>query len=293
MVEDIFMAERKIPTEAHYGEMTSAPQAYLRNITGFTLLNKEEEVTLARAIHGDDPEARDEALSRLATSNLRLVIKIANQFLGRGISRHDLISEGNVGLLTAAKKFRPDKGARFSTYSAWWIKQSMRRAIAEQSRTIRIPVQSLEKIHKVMGTISRLSKTLERIPSDKEVGDEVNLSPRTVSRLRHVSLSTYSINELLVEGENNEIGDIIPDPNSPPPDKILCDVELINKLYDLIEEFDERERKILIMRFGLDGEGTMTLEETGLAVGCTRERVRQLQNLAISKLRITMKAKGF
>lgn len=287
------MVVKSSSIEAYHGEIASAPQAYLRNITNFTLLNREEEVTLAKAIHGDDPVARDEALSLLTTSNLRLVIKIANQFLSRGISRHDLISEGNVGLLTAAKKFMPDKGARFSTYSAWWIKQSMRRAIAEQSRTIRIPVQSLEKIHRVLGTISRLKKDLNRIPSDKEVGDEVNLSPRTVSRLRHVSLSTHSINELLVEGENNEVGDIIPDPNSPPPDKILCDVELINKLYDLIEEFDERERKILIMRFGLDGEGTMTLEDTGLAVGCTRERVRQLQNLAISKLRTTMKAKGF
>jgi len=287
------MAVKSSSIDAYHGEIASAPQAYLRNITGFTLLTREEEVTLAKAVHGTDSEARDEALSLLTTSNLRLVIKIANQFLSRGISRHDLISEGNVGLLIAAKKFKPDKGARFSTYSAWWIKQSMRRAIAEQSRTIRIPVQSLEKIHKVLGTISRLKKKLERVPSDKEVGDEVNLSPRTVSRLRHVSLSTHSINELLVEGENNEVGDIIPDPNSIPPDKILCDVELINKLYDLIEEFDERERKILIMRFGLDGEGTMTLEDTGLAVGCTRERVRQLQNIAISKLRRTMKARGF
>jgi RNA polymerase primary sigma factor len=287
------MAVKSSSIDAYHGEIATAPQAYLRNITNFTLLTREEEVTLAKAIHGNDPEARDEALSLLTTSNLRLVIKIANQFLSRGISRHDLISEGNIGLLIAAKKFKPDKGARFSTYSAWWIKQSMRRAIAEQSRTIRIPVQSLEKIHKVLGTISRLEKKLERVPSDKEVGDEVNLSPRTVSRLRHVSLSTHSINELLVEGENNEVGDIIPDPNSLPPDKILCDVELINKLYDLIEEFDERERKILIMRFGLDGEGAMTLEDTGLAVGCTRERVRQLQNIAISKLRRTMKARGF
>jgi RNA polymerase primary sigma factor len=287
------MAVKSSSIDAYHGEIATAPQAYLRNITNFTLLTREEEVTLAKAIHGNDPEARDEALSLLTTSNLRLVIKIANQFLSRGISRHDLISEGNIGLLIAAKKFKPDKGARFSTYSAWWIKQSMRRAIAEQSRTIRIPVQSLEKIHKVLGTISRLEKKLERVPSDKEVGDEVNLSPRTVSRLRHVSLSTHSINELLVEGENSEVGDTIPDPNSLPPDKILCDVELINKLYDLIEEFDERERKILIMRFGLDGEGAMTLEDTGLAVGCTRERVRQLQNIAISKLRRTMKARGF
>lgn len=287
------MVVKKSSAKVDYGEISSAQQAYLRNITGFTLLTREEEVTLAQTIHSGDSVARDEALSKLATSNLRLVIKIANQFLGRGISRHDLISEGNVGLLIAAGRFRPDKGARFSTYSAWWIKQSMRRAIAEQSRTIRIPVQSLGKIHKVMGTIARLKKELQRMPSDKEVGDEVNLSPHTVSRLRHVSLSTSSINELLVEGESNEVSDIISDPNSLPPDKILCDVELINKLYDLIEGFDERERKILIMRFGLDGEGTMTLEETGLAVGCTRERVRQLQNLAISKLRMTMKAQGF
>ena len=287
------MVEKKRVSEENNSEIASAPQAYLRNITGFTLLTQAEEVTLAEAIHGTDPDARDEALSLLTTSNLRLVIKIANQFLSRGISRHDLISEGNVGLLIAAKKFLPNKGARFSTYSAWWIKQAMRRAIAEQSRTIRIPVQSLEKIHKVLGTIARLKKEFNRIPSDKEVGDEVSLSARTVSRLRHVSLSTYSINELLVEGEHNEMGDILQDPNSLPPDQILCDVELMNKLYDLIEGFDERERKILIMRFGLDGEGTMTLEETGLAVGCTRERVRQLQNLAISKLRISMKATGF
>lgn len=263
----------------------TASQVYMRNIIDFSLLSPEEEVELAEAIQGDDQKAHDEAKAKLVKGNLRLVVKIANEFLNRGLSKHDLISEGNIGLMTAAEKFDPTKGAKFSTYSTWWIKQAMRRAIAEQSRTIRIPVQSVEKINKIIGTIKKMKKELGRMPSDEEVGECLNLSRRTVAELRHVSLATYSLNDPLSEGESGEVGDIIPDASNNTPDEMLGEIESMGKLHELIESLDDRERQVLKMRFGLDGNGVMTLEDVGLAVGCTRERVRQIQNKAVRKLK--------
>jgi RNA polymerase primary sigma factor len=259
-------------------------QVYMRNIIDFSLLTPEEELKLAEAIHGEDPIAHEEAKAKLVKANLRLVVKIANEFMGRGLSKHDLISEGNIGLMTAAEKFDPSKGAKFSTYSTWWIKQSMRRAIAEQSRTIRIPVQSVEKIAKIRKAQKLLTKELDRPPSDQEVAEYLDLSPRTVSELRHASLSTSSLNQPIVSGEDGEIQDFIPDTLENTPDNVLGDSESLSHLHELVKRLSEREQKVLEMRFGLNGHKVMTLEEVGDAVGCTRERVRQIQNKAIKKL---------
>ncbi len=259
-------------------------QVYMRNIIDFALLSPDEEVQLAAAIHSGNQKAHDEAKAKIVRANLRLVVKIANEFLNRGLSKHDLISEGNIGLMTAAEKFDPSKGAKFSTYSTWWIKQAMRRAIAEQSRTIRIPVQSVSKINKIKRAQREMKAHLGRVPTNNEIAEHLELSPRTVRELRHASLNTSSLNEPIIDGEAGEMQDFISDKPELSPDNVLGDIESLKHLYVLVERLCEREQQVLKMRFGLDGNPVMTLEDVGLAVGCTRERVRQIQNKAIKKL---------
>lgn len=259
-------------------------QVYMRNIVDFELLSPDEEVQLAEAIHSGDQKAHDEAKAKIVRANLRLVVKIANEFMNRGLSKHDLISEGNIGLMTASEKFDPSKGAKFSTYSTWWIKQAMRRAIAEQSRTIRIPVQSVGKINKIKRAQRELKLETGKTPTDEEIAERLGLSPRTVRELRHASLNTSSLNEPIVDGESGEMQDFISDRPELSPDNVLGDIESLKHLYVLVERLSPREQQVLRMRFGLDGNPVMTLEDVGSAVGCTRERVRQIQNKAIKKL---------
>lgn len=278
------MSAGKVAKKKQSDNPMTTSQVYMRNIIDFSLLSPEEEVKLAEEIKSDDKVVHDAARTKLVKANLRLVVKIANEFMGRGLAKHDLISEGNIGLMTAAEKFDPGKGAKFSTYSTWWIKQAMRRAIAEQSRTIRIPVQSVEKINRIKRAQKELAKTLGRNPTDQELADMLELSRRTVSELRHTNLSTSSLNEPIIHGEEGEIQDFIPDKQEHAPDRILGDSETLDLLRSLVEQLCPREREVLQMRFGLDGNQVMTLEEVGEAVGCTRERVRQIQNKAIKKL---------
>lgn len=259
-------------------------QVYMRNIIDFSLLSPEEETKLAEEIKSDNPLIHDAAKTKLVKANLRLVVKLAQEFMNRGLAKHDLIAEGNIGLMTAADKFDPAKGAKFSTYSAWWIKQAMRRAIAEQSRTIRIPVQSIEKISRIKKAQKELTVKLGRSPTDQELADELDICRRTIAELRHTSLSTSSLNERILEGEDGEIQDFIPDKQEHMPDRLLGESENMVQLQNLVEQLGDREREVLQMRFGLDGRQVMTLEEVGVAVGCTRERVRQIQNNAIKKL---------
>ncbi|MFA7230776.1 MAG: sigma-70 family RNA polymerase sigma factor [Victivallaceae bacterium] len=270
--------------KTHADNPMTTSQVYMRNIIDFSLLSPAEEVILAKAIQSGDEKAHDEAKATLIKANLRLVVKIANEFMNRGLSKHDLISEGNIGLMTAAEKFDPAKGAKFSTYSTWWIKQSMRRAIAEQSRTIRIPVQSVDKINKIKRTQKELMVKLGRMPTDVELSEVLEFSPRTISELRHTNLSTSSLNEPIVSGEDGEMQDFIPDKAGYAPDTILGDAESLSQLSKLVEKLTDREREVLKLRFGLEGCQIMTLEDVGLAVGCTRERVRQIQNKAIKTL---------
>ncbi|MDD5697742.1 MAG: RNA polymerase sigma factor RpoD/SigA [Victivallaceae bacterium] len=266
-----------------HNPMTTS-QVYMRNIVDFALLSPDEEIQLAEAIHSGDQKAHDEAKAKIVRANLRLVVKIANEFMNRGLSKHDLISEGNIGLMTASEKFDPSKGAKFSTYSTWWVKQAMRRAIAEQSRTIRIPVQSVGKINKIKRAQRELKIELGRMPTNNEIAERLNLSLRTVAELRHANLNTSSLNEPIVDGETGEMQDFISDKPELSPDNVLGDVESMKHLYVLVDRLSEREKQVLKMRFGLDGNPIMTLEDVGTAVGCTRERVRQIQNKAIKKL---------
>ena len=260
-------------------------KTYMNEIGQISLVTKEQEVFLAAAIHGADNSAHDEARKTLIKANLRLVVKIAHDFKGLGLPLLDLISEGNIGLMRAVEKFDPAKGAKFSSYAAWWIKQSMRRALANQSRIIRIPVQSAGKINKIKSIRTKLAEKLGREPTDAEIAKDLDFSERTVAGLRLADLRTFSLHDPIQQGEDGEFQDIIPDRGAQTPDRILSDVESVSRLVDLLSELDERERMILKMRFGLDGARPKTLEEVSQTIGRTRERVRQIQNQALSKLR--------
>ena len=260
-------------------------KVYMQDIGQISLVSKSEEVDLAAKIHGRDTGEHDEARAPLIQANLRLVVKIAHDFKGLGLPLLDLISEGNIGLMRAVEKFDPAKGAKFSSYAAWWIKQSMRRALANQSRTIRIPVQSAGKINKIKSVRMKLAEKLGREPSDAEIAANLDFSERTVAGLRLADLKTFSLHDPIQQGEDGEFQDIIPDRGAMTPDRILGDVESIKRLVELLRDLDERERMILKMRFGLDNNRPRTLEEVSQEIGRTRERVRQIQNQALSKLK--------
>ena len=267
------------------GSKNDTMKVYMQDIGQISLVSKKEEVELAAAIHGNNEQAHDDARAVLIQANLRLVVKIAHDFKGLGLPLLDLISEGNIGLMRAVEKFDPAKGAKFSSYAAWWVKQSMRRALANQSRTIRIPVQSAGKINKIKSVRMKLAEELGREPTDAEIAKHLDFSERTVAGLRLADLRTFSLHDPIQQGEDGEFQDIIPDRRAMTPDQILGDVESVDRLLDLLEDLDGRERLILQMRFGLDGSRARTLEEVSQQIGRTRERVRQIQNQALTKLK--------
>jgi len=254
---------------------------YMQSIAQYPLISQEEEEKLAERIAKGDSEARE----TLIRSNLRLVVKIAHDFKGLGLPLLDLISEGNIGLMRAVEKFDPSKGAKLSSYAAWWIKQSMRRALANQARTIRIPVQSASKIGKIQNAKTQLTQKLGREPTDKEIANEVNLTERTVVGLRQGKTSTISIFDPIQNGADGEFKDIIPDEKTFSPSDIVQDEETLIHMMELTQHLEERERVILNLRFGLQGNKPKTLEEVSRSIGRTRERVRQIQNQALDKLR--------
>ena len=267
------------------GSKNDTMKLYMEEIGLISLVNKSEEADLAKKIHGEDVLAHEAARDVLIKANLRLVVKIAHDFKGLGLPLLDLISEGNIGLMRAVEKFDPAKGAKFSSYAAWWIKQSMRRALANQSRTIRIPVQSAGKITKIKSVKMKLAEDLGREPTDAEIAKHLDFSVRTVAGLRLADLRTFSLHDPIQQGEEGEFQDIIPDRAATTPDQILSDVESVDRLVALLDDLEEREKLILKMRFGMDGYRERTLEEVSQAIGRTRERVRQIQNQALVKLR--------
>ena len=260
-------------------------RVYMHDIGQISLVSKDQEVSLAARIHGRNHDSHDEARATLIEANLRLVVKIAHDFKGLGLPLLDLISEGNIGLMRAVEKFDPSKGAKFSSYAAWWIKQSMRRALANQSRVIRIPVQSAGKINKIKSVKLKLMEKLGREPTDDEIAANLGFSGRTVTGLRLADLRTFSLHDPIQQGEDGEFQDIIPDQEAMTPDRILGDEESVHRLLSLLSKLDDRERLILQLRFGLDGKRPKTLEEVSQEIRRTRERVRQIQNQALAKLR--------
>lgn len=254
---------------------------YMQDIERFPLIGLDEEAELAKGIS----EGSQAAMSKLIESNLRLVVKIAHDFKGLGLPLLDLISEGNIGLMRAAEKFDPQKGAKFSSYSAWWIKQAMRRALANQSRTIRVPVQSAAKMNRIRAERGHLAMELGREPTTREIARTLQMSERTVANLRKLESTWISLQEPIQEGEASEIEQLIPDTSAPTPDVQVAEKDTSEYLIHLIENLEDRESAVLRMRFGLDGAPPKTLEQVSNSVGRTRERIRQIQNRALAKLR--------
>ena len=222
----------------------------------------------------------------LIEKNLRLVLKIANDFLGRGLPWDDLVSEGNRGLMTAARRYNPERGAKFSTYSALWIKQAIRQAIAEQAQTVRVPIGTQQNFRRIERSVRELETSLGREPTDEEVAEAAKVPLVTVLRLRNNRQADMQSLNTLIAGDQDgtELQDFFADEETPPPDMALRDIEDIEQLLALLETLSDREKKVLKMRFGLDGEAILTLDEVGKQLNCTNERVRQIQNEALRKL---------
>lgn len=264
---------------------TNTIPRYMNEIMKYPLLSEEQEKSLAEQVHGEDRALREKARTTLIHSNLRLVVKIAHEFQGRGLQFSDLISEGNLGLMQAVDKFDPGKGVRFSTYAALWIKQFMRRAVPDQSGAIRIPVQAVIWIGKLKKATAKLTDKLGRTPTDKELAMELSIQERTVAEIRLSCISTTSIHAPLVQGEDGTFEDVISDSKSKMPDEILDSKESVRYLVSLLDELDPRERKVIRLRYGLDGNRPRTLDEISMLISRSRERVRQIQKLALDKLR--------
>jgi RNA polymerase primary sigma factor len=268
-------------------ESDSSLKLYLREISKTPLLTPDEEVELAKRIKKGDKEAR----SHMIRANLRLVVKIAQDYSGYGLPISDLISEGNIGLMKAVERFDPKKGGKLSTYAAWWIKQSIKRALANQSKTIRLPVHMVDKIAKMRRISTMLAEALGREPTDEELAEEIGLPRRKLAMLKQASQRPTSLDAPINEGEATEYGEIIGDERAVNPLEMLSDKNLQGQLDGLLSVLDERERKIIDERFGLTGKKPMTLEEVGRQFGVTRERIRQLQNSALTKMRRALRKK--
>jgi RNA polymerase primary sigma factor len=259
----------------------SGIKIYLREIGKTALLTPEQEVELAGKIKKGDKEA----FSLMVRSNLRLVVKIAQDYANLGMPLLDLISEGNIGLMKGVERFDSTKGAKFSTYGAWWIKQSIKRALANQSKTIRLPVHLVDKISKIRRVAVQMSEELGREPTDEELAEEVGISPSKVSQLKTVSIRPASLDAPVGDDNATEFGELVCDAEAQTPFEELRDQDLRDEVGDLLSVLDEREKKIIFSRFGLDGGKSKTLEDVGEKFGVTRERIRQLQNIAILKMR--------
>jgi RNA polymerase primary sigma factor len=262
----------------------SSLRLYLCEIGTVKLLTPEEEIALAVRIRKGDKKAREEMIK----ANLRLVVKIARDYEGIGLPLLDLISEGNIGLMKAVERFDPSKGAKLSTYGAWWIKQSIKRALANQSKTIRVPVHMVDKISKMHRAATRLHEELGREPTDEELGQELRISASRVAQMRLAATRPASLDAPISSEDSNTFGEVVEDENATSPYEQLADKAVAGILQDLMKTLSAREANILRARFGLDGGPQKTLEEVAEQCGVTRERVRQLQNVALRKLRRMM-----
>jgi RNA polymerase primary sigma factor len=274
-------ADLGAPVDRDPREGASSIHLYMREVGQVALLTPAEEVELAARIKGGDDEARQ----HMIRANLRLVVKIAREYEGLGLPLLDLINEGNIGLMRAVDKFEPAKGAKFSTYSSWWIKQSVRRAIANQAKTIRLPSHVIDKLCRLKRAELKLQEELGREPSSEELGEAVGMPARKVEALRTAAIRPASLEMSLGDGETSRLADLVPDEKVGDPCQELDDRTTTDQLRDLLKHLDAREARILRYRFGLDGGAEKTLEEVGEYFGVTRERIRQLQNVALGKLR--------
>lgn len=255
---------------------------YLREIGKIPLLNAEEELALAQRVVSGDKKAKDQ----MAEANMRLVVSIAKRYVGRGLDLLDLIQEGNTGLLRAVEKFDPDKGFKFSTYATWWIRQAITRAIADQARTIRIPVHMVETINKLLRTQRRLTQELNREPSNEEIAKEMEIEVDKVEHIMKIKQDISSLDASIRDDEEDSVlADFIEDDDAVTPEESATGQLLKEQVKDMLGALTEREQKILKLRFGLEDGKSHTLEEVGQEFSVTRERIRQIEAKALAKLR--------
>ena len=256
-------------------------QLYLRQIAQYPLLTPAEEIKLAAKIK----KGNKAATAEMIRANLRLVVKIARDYANLGLPLLDLISEGNIGLMKAVERFDPAKGGKLSTYGSWWIKQSIKRALANQGKTIRLPVHLVDKIAKIRRVGAGLSDELGREATDEEIAEEVGMNAGKVTLLKQAAIRPASLDAPIGEDDATEFGEMVGDAMAVDPFENLSDKDIHMEIGDLLSKLDDRERKIINARFGLDGSDPITLEEVGDKFGVTRERIRQLQNIALNKMR--------
>ena len=257
---------------------------HLREIGKIPLLNAEEELALAKRVQSGDKRAKD----KMAEANMRLVVSIAKRYSGRGLDFLDLIQEGHTGLLRAVEKFDPDKGFKFSTYATWWIRQAITRAIADQARTIRIPVHMVETINKLLRTQRRMTQELNREPSIEELAKELEMEPEKVEYVMKIKQDISSLDAGVGRDDDSEdsvLGDFIEDEDSATPEESASSQLLKEQVQGVLSTLSDREQKIIKMRFGLDNGKSHTLEEVGQEFAVTRERIRQIEAKALAKLR--------
>lgn len=258
---------------------------YLKEIGKIPLLSVEEEMVLAQKISDSDENIRKEAAKKMAESNLRLVVSIAKRYMGRGMQLLDLIQEGNLGLLRAVEKFDYQKGFKFSTYATWWIRQAITRSIADQARTIRIPVHMVETINRLIKTQRKLVQELGREPKPEEVAKIMSLPVSKVREIMNFALEPVSMETPIGDEDDSHLGDFLQDFNAKVPVNFAMDVLLHDQLIEVIKSLTEREQKVILLRFGLEDGKPRTLEEVGKVFGITRERIRQIEAKALRKLR--------
>jgi RNA polymerase primary sigma factor len=266
----------------------SSLDQYLKEISAYPLLKREDEVSLAQLIHKGD----EEALDKLVRSNLRFVVSVAKKYQNQGVALGDLINEGNLGLIRAAHKFDETKGIKFISYAVWWIRQAILQALAEQSRIVRVPLNRAGALHRIGKRSSTLLQELGREPTVEELADELDLSEDEIQRTLAISQTHLSLDAPLTPGEDNRLLDYLPDQFSAGPDDETYERALASTVEEALGTLKEREAKVLRLYFGLeDGHDPMTLEEIGALLGITRERVRQIKEKALVRLRHASRAR--